>query len=156
MSSRSIRPQTPVDDRRHPPFTPGNDLAVTHGGESPALLAPRVAELVDEAIAAVPYLRTPDFLPAVKAWARAEAGVERVGAWLDVHGMLDENGQPRPAVTTLLRLERLATTHRKRLGLDPTSRAALQRELASSRGDFDVETLLAEGREALTKREAAR
>jgi hypothetical protein len=101
----------------------------------------------------VPYLATPDFLPAVRAWARAEASVSLIAEYLDEHGLLGEDGRPRPAVETLLKFERLATTHRSRLGLDPSARARLERELAeAAKGRFDLEALLAEGRAALQRR----
>ena len=104
-------------------------------------------------VAAAPYLASEHFAPAVRAWARAEAAVELVGEWLSEYGLLDLDGKPWPAVETMLKFERRASEERSRLGLDPTSRAKLERDAAdAARGRFDLEGLVTEGRKALAAR----
>lgn len=154
MSGSDGAPRTPSAPAWHrPPFAEGNSAAVTHGAMSAALAEPRAEAIAESAVAAVPYLGTPDFAPAVKAWARAEASLELLAEWVDQHGLLADDGTPQPWVTTLIRFDRMAAQHRGRLGLDPTSRARLERELAeAAKGRFDLDALLAEGRQALAAR----
>jgi hypothetical protein len=91
---------------------------------------------VEKVIELVPYLSDPSYEPAVWAWGRAEARVQVLAAWLDENGPLDEAGCPRPALAALLQFEKLAVTHRTRLGLDPRSRAELGRDVAAQQIDL--------------------
>lgn len=137
---------------RRPPFTSetARELATTHGATSPARVGDRAEQIAEQAAAAVHFLAAPDFAPALRAWARAEASLELLAEWIDAHGLLDAEGNPRSAVTTLLRFESLAAKHRARLGLDPSSRARLERELAdAASARFDLEALIDEGRKTL-------
>jgi hypothetical protein len=148
---------TPAFEGQRPPFEPGNSLAVKHGATSPARVNPRAEEIAEQAISAVPYLGAEDFAPALRAWARAEASLELLAEWVDRHGLLDDEGKPQPWVSTLLRFERLAAGHRTRLGLDPASRARLERELAeAAKGRFDVKALIDEGRKTLARNGGAK
>jgi hypothetical protein len=115
---------------------PGNTLALSHGGWSDRIVNPLARELVAHAQGLVEYLRDPSYDVAVWAWARTEARVLVVSAWLDEHGTIDENGTPRPAAAQLLQWENLASKQRQRLGLDPLSRAALGRDVAASKLDL--------------------
>jgi hypothetical protein len=143
----------PGADWQRPPFEPGNQVALKHGATSPAKVNPRAEAIAEAAAVAVPYLGAADFAPALRAWARAEASLELLAEWVDQHGLLDGDGKPQPWIETLLKFERLAASHRGRLGLDPTSRAKLERELAAgAAARFDLEELLAEGRRALSSR----
>lgn len=145
----------PEFEGQRPPFAESNAVALKHGATSPARVNPRAEEIAEQAVEAVPYLGTPDFRPALRAWSRAEASLELLAEWVDRHGLLDTEGKPQPWVSTLLRFERLAASHRARLGLDPASRAKLEREIAeAARGRFDLDALLAEGRKALQARQA--
>jgi hypothetical protein len=138
---------------QRPPFEAGNTAALTHGAESPAKVNPRAEAIAKAAVDAVPYLGAIDFAPALRSWARAEASLELLAVWVDVHGLLDESGNPQPWVSTLLRFERLAAGHRARLGLDPASRAKLERDLADvQRERFDLGKLLEEGRKVIATR----
>ncbi len=88
-------------------------------------------------MSAAPYLADDAaYSPAVQAWARAEARVRLLAAFLDEHGALDAEGKPRPALEALYRHERLALDQRSRLGLDPLARARLGRDVAASRLDL--------------------
>jgi hypothetical protein len=126
---------------------------MTHGATSPAKVKPRAEEIAKAAVDAVGYLGAPDFAPALRSWARAEASLDLLAEYVDEHGLLDGRGNPQPWVSTLLRFERLAAGHRARLGLDPASRAKLERDLADvQRGRFDLGQLLEEGRKVIDAR----
>lgn len=140
-------------DWQRPPFEPANGAAMTHGATSPAKVNPRAEEIAKAAVDAVGYLGAADFAPALRSWARAEASLDLLAEWVDQHGLLDGQGNPQPWVSTLLRFERLAAGHRARLGLDPASRAKLERDLADvQRGRFDLGQLLEEGRKVIDAR----
>lgn len=114
----------------------GNTLAQTHGAWADRVIDPVAKELVGVVLAQVGYLSDPSYEPAVWAWARAEARVLVLSKWLDENGPLDADGVPRPALSALKDFERLASTARQRLGLDPLSRAALGRDIAAREVDL--------------------
>jgi hypothetical protein len=139
---------------RWAPFGAGNDAAVRHGAYSEAAIAP----LVDEFMAGVletaasdeqfKHLAKPIFRPAIKAWARCEARVERVTAFLERHadtdpGDLDFEGEIRPAATLLNRLNQEALRHRNDLAVAPASFARLRRDAGSALVSVDLAELLA-------------
>jgi hypothetical protein len=97
---------------------------------------PVAGQLVEQIVDLVPYLSDPSYTAAIWAWGRAEARVLVLAQWLDEHDPLDEAGEPRAALAALLQFEKLATTHRTRLGLDPLSRAQLGRDVASQQLDL--------------------
>jgi hypothetical protein len=114
----------------------GNDLATTHGAWSQKVVDPVARDLVSTLLDQVGYLSDPSYQAAVWAWARHEACVLTISAWLEQHGHLDEDGNPRPAVSALKDFERLAASARTRLGLDPLSRAQLGRDIAAQQVDL--------------------
>ena len=114
----------------------GNTIAQKHGAFSDRVTDPVAKELVGVVLAQVSYLGDPSYEPAVWAWARAEARVLVLAKWLDENGTLDENGVPRPALSALKDFERLASTARSRLGLDPLSRAQLGRDVTAQQVDL--------------------
>ena len=119
-----------------PQIKPGETLAQKHGAFSDRVVDPVARELVGVVLAQVSYLGDPSYEPAVWSWARSEARVLVLSKWLDENGTLDENGVPRPALTALKDFERLASTARSRLGLDPLSRAQLGRDVAAQQVDL--------------------
>ena len=128
-------------------FERGNLAALKHGAYSPRRVEPLARELVEAVLPSVSYLDDPSYAASVWAWARAEARVQLLDEHLSEHGFLDERGNLRPAVDGLLRSERIAAEMRARLGLDPRSRAKLERDLsASARDRVDLASELAEGR----------
>jgi hypothetical protein len=134
---------------------PGNDLALKHGAHSEAQIAPVAAVSVAEAIDNVPWLDRDEYSAALNAWARAEARCDLIQDYLSRVGLLDDKGKPRPAAELALRLERQAAEARARLGLDPASRAAIERSLsASARDRIDVAGELAAARRIREQREA--
>jgi hypothetical protein len=115
-----------------PPLLPGHANRKTHGAYHAATVDPVATALV-ESLGDVDYIATvPEFAASVWGWARAEAKVRLVTAWLDEHGVLDEDGKPRPAADLLVRLEKMAAEARSRLGLDPLSRARLGRDVSAT------------------------
>ncbi len=140
--------QRPARGYRWEPFEDGNTAAVTHGGLSPRLIEPRAADIADALVALaseptspVGYLADVSYGPAVRAWARCEASIERLDAFLGARGLLDDEGIPRPATRLLDRLETRSESLRARLGLDPLSRARLGRDIVA--GSVDVARLMA-------------
>jgi hypothetical protein len=119
-----------------PQIKKGETLALKHGAWADRVVDPVAKELVGVVLAQVGYLGDPSYEPAVWAWARAEARVLVLAKWLDESGTLDEHGVPRPALAALKDFERLASTARSRLGLDPLSRAALGRDVAAQQVDL--------------------
>lgn len=132
-----------------PSFAEGNFAAARHGARSPRLVAPLAAG-VEAAVAEVaPWTSRPTFAPAVRSYAWVEAQLELVRQWLDRVGVLDDEGQPRPAVAYLDRLEGRAGKLRAELGLTPLALAKLLGSLATTAatvGDDDaLASLRAEG-----------
>jgi hypothetical protein len=114
----------------------GNVLAQKHGAYSDRVTDPDQKALVKFVIQEVGYLADPSYEPAVCAWARHEARVLALSAYLDKHGPLDADGVPRPALAALKDFERLAASARTRLGLDPLSRAQLGRDVTATKVDL--------------------
>jgi hypothetical protein len=121
---------------RRPPFPPGHELSIRHGAFSERKIAPLAADLIQVAIETVPYLGEESYLPAVQAWARAEARVELLVEYVGRVGLLDDDGGVRPATELLRRLEDQTASLRARLGLDPLSRSRLGRDAASRAVDL--------------------
>lgn len=112
---------------RHPDFQPGNTVALKAGHRSPAVVEPLADAILQRAVDDAPWLAEPKYAATVRAWARAEAQAELLTAWLDQHGLHDDDGRLRPAEAALHRAETRAANARTRLGLDPLSRARLGR-----------------------------
>jgi hypothetical protein len=139
----------------HPPFEPGNTVALRHGAWSERLVAARAVELVDagvlpddqELAGLLRWVGDADRWQA-DAWRRAEARVVRLTEWLEEHGLEDADGNLRePAIGLLMRAERAAAMQRDALGLTPTARARLLRDqtAAAVNGTSALERLAARG-----------
>lgn len=138
------------------PIQPGHTVTLRHGAKSPRTVNPIAAELVEETVRLAPFLGEPTFGPAMQAWARAEARCLLLEQWLDEHGLLDEQGNPRPATALMTQQENLALKHRTRLGLDAASRAGIEASLTSTAASqASLEAALAAGAEALRARFAS-
>lgn len=132
----------PENDRQHPPFEPGNQVAVSHGAYSPRLVDPLAQTFVDLVLEdpAVVQLRAPHWRPALWAWARAEAQAQLMTEWLEAQSGDDGVGdlsdeRVKAAYLLLHRAEARAHACRGRLGLDPLSAARLGRDRASEAVD---------------------
>ena len=143
---QTARQQRPANGTREP-FSPGHTAALKHGAASPRMVEPRATELAEAAISAVPFLGDVTFQRSVLGWARAEARCDLLAEYLEREGLLDDKGKPRPAADLAARYERVAADARSKLGLDPTSRARLERDLAQAGlGHARLEAAMSAGR----------
>lgn len=125
---RASRAPVPTEKRpargySWPPFAPGNTAAMTHGARSRSV-GPEADALAELIASENPHLLPADHL-AVGDLALATVKVGRLASWLEKVGDLDDQGEPRKALTELRLWMDRAEKARARLGLDPTSRAAL-------------------------------
>lgn len=130
---------------QRPPFEKNNTLSLKHGAHSERTLAPIAAAWVKTALEQCAYLRDPSYEPALLAWARFEAKVDLLHNWIDeqgIHGLIDIYGQATPAAKLLPVYEGRAASLRAPLGMDPLSRARLQRDAAATQ--VDLAQLMAE------------
>jgi hypothetical protein len=111
-----------------PPFEIDNVVALRHGADSSRSWKPIADRLEAEMVTARPWLLR--HLGTVRALARVDAQIELIGDWLDANGLLDRDGNPRPASARLDRLEARAQSLRNDLGEPP---AALIRLLVAGR-----------------------
>src|SRR4051812_42602455 len=86
-----------------PPFELGNVASLKGGWRSPAKVEPLAAEFVAAAVEAVPSLGEPSFMPAVWAWARAEASVRLIFDYVNERGLFDDEGDPTVSLDWLLK-----------------------------------------------------
>lgn len=120
-----------------PPFEPGNVVALKAGDGSPRIVAPLAAAKHDQLVAVAPWTAGDAFAATRQAWAWVEAQCDLLRRWLDEHGLLDDDGVPRPASVRLDKLERRAQSLRAELGLSPLALARLMATI----GTIDVPAL---------------
>ncbi len=136
----------PARNYSWPPFQPGHELSVKHGAFTPRKVDPLAGEIATSLLTTGPaFLSQPEYRWALWGLARIEARIQLITEWLDENGTLDPKGVPRPAGDFLLRFERLATDMRARLGLDPSSRVRIERDLASAGRDLNIVAAVQEG-----------
>jgi hypothetical protein len=142
-----------------PPFEAENFAALRHGAHSPRKVRPVAEEIARALLEVAPWTARPAFEAVRASWAWVEAQLVLLRVFVDEQGMLDADGQPRPAVSLSARLESRASSLRAELGLTPQSLAKLLSNLASvavAGGDGDgLASLKAEGARILAAREAA-
>lgn len=114
----------------------GNKVARRHGARSEREVGPRAEVILAAALAEVDYLADRSFRPALERWARSEARLSLLDEYLEEHGQLDEEGNPRPALEMLRKFESIASNERSRLGLDPLSRMRLMQGGAAASVDM--------------------
>lgn len=127
----------PGDPNYRPPsgykwdqFEPGNEASLKHGADSPRRWLPVADRLEADLLAERPWLSAHS--RSVKAWARTEAQLQLLGTWLDEHGLVDDEGNPRPAGARLDKLESRAQSLRSDLAETPLSMARLIGTLTST------------------------
>jgi hypothetical protein len=137
---------------RWDPFEPGNEAAVKHGARSPRKVAPIAERLRHELATSAPWTTGAAFAAVVHSWSQAEARCELLRNYLDEVGLLDDEGEPRPALKALNEAERAADRARQQLGLSPSAWASLYRTLTvGPDGSTDsLAALRATGRQMLT------
>jgi hypothetical protein len=138
-----------------PPFTDGNTAALQHGAKSPRMLQP-VADRLAEGLGEVaPWTSAPVFAGSVASWAHAEAQAYLLRQYLDDHGLVDDEGQPRPASRMLEQVEGRLAGLRAQLGLTPLALGKLLATLSQVDGDKGAEGLEALRRAGAELRAAA-
>ncbi len=128
------------------PFSPDNTKSLRHGIWSQRTWEPLAEELVGGLLADKPDLvGYPELLA---AWGRAEARCVLLAEYLI--GRFTEGDERSEKVLRFVhQFERLAHDLRRELGLTPGSEAELARSRAEAiKGEFDLEALMARGREA--------
>lgn len=121
-----------------------------HGAKSPRMLQPVADRLAAGLGEVAPWTSAPVFAGSVSSWAYAEAQAYLLRRWLDEHGQVDEEGEPRPAAAMLERVEGRLAGLRGQLGLTPLSLGKLLATLSqvdSERGQEGLEALRAAGAE---------
>lgn len=134
-----------------PAFQTGNEVTTVHGARSAARWQPLADQLAERLVEVAPWTAGQAHTLTVAAWSRAEAQSCLLAAYLDEHGLLDDEGNPRSAVTQYERVETRAANLRRELGLTPLALAKLLQALASvadSHGVADgLEAVRAAGRQ---------
>jgi hypothetical protein len=126
-----------------------------HGATSPRVLQP-VADRLAEGLGEVaPWTSAAAFAGSVASWAHAEAQAYLLRQYVDERGVLDEDGQPRPAAGMLERVELRLVGLRDRLGLTPLALGRLLATLTQVDGDKGSQGLEALRRAGAELRAAA-
>jgi hypothetical protein len=121
-----------------------------HGATSPRVLQPVADQLAAGLGEVAPWTSAPVFAGSVASWAWAEAQGYLLRQWLDEHGLVDDEGQPRPAARMLEQVEGRLAGLRGQLGLTPLALGKLLATLSqvdSERGQEGLEALRAAGAE---------
>ncbi len=97
-----------------PDFEKGNELGLVHGARSTRRWLPTAEALAKGLVDVAPWTERPAFAATVASWSKAEAQCQLLHAYLDDVGLLDDNGEPRPALNTLNTTETRANNLRQR------------------------------------------
>ena len=150
---------TPEWDGQRPPFPPGHEMSLVHGARSERKVGPLAAQIAHDLLTGPdvpPHIREPMFAASVQAWARSEAIIRLLWAWLEERDVMaglasattttEDETQAKGKITrksvtrsvasvidTLRRYEVHAANLRSKLGLDPASAARVGRDLALAR-----------------------
>jgi hypothetical protein len=124
-----------------PQFEPGHTISLAHGANSERTLAPLAAEIERRRIEEAPWLASPLYLPAVRSLARCEAELELRWAWVDEHGLVDDDGNDRPGTVRLDRAEARAAKLREQLGLTPMATVRMLAGLSAVDGPAALDGL---------------
>ena len=113
----------------------GTQAALKHGARSPRILTPIAEQLAAGLAQVAPWTSAASFQGTVASWSWAEAQAVVLRAYLDEHGLVDEDGQPRPAAAMLERAEGRLAGLRAQLGLTPLALGKLLSTLSQVDGD---------------------
>ncbi len=139
---------TPSPPRHYswPPFTAGHTKSLRHGIWSKRTWEPLAEDLATGLLEDQPPLAA--YPELVAAWARAEARCILLAEYL-VGRFVDGDESAEKVLRFVGQFEKLAHDLRRELGLTPGSEADLVRSRADAvRGQFDLDAVLARGREA--------
>lgn len=140
MTDQTQTPRAQARGYSWPAFEPGHTKSLTHGATSPRTFGPIAERIEAELLKVSPWLGVPSFGPTLRRMAVVEAQAAVLRDWLDVNGLLDADGVPRPAVAYLERLESRATSLARETGMTPAGWASLTRSMTTT-PDGKVETL---------------
>jgi len=126
-----------------------------HGATSPRVLQPIADQLAAGLGGLAPWASAASFAGTVASWAWAEAQAHVLRVYLDEDGLVDDEGQPRPAAGMLERVEGRLANLRAQLGLTPLSLGKLLATLSQVDGDRGAEGLEALRRAGAELRAAA-
>lgn len=131
-----------------PPWQPGNTAALRHGATSKRMIVPLAEAIAAQLLEVAPWCARPAFAGTVQRLAWAEARCILLRHYLDEHGYLDEDDNPRPAANELHRAEATAAKAGETLALSPISFMKLMTGMAAAKGaDVDgLEQLMGEGK----------
>lgn len=115
-----------------PPFSRGHTLSQRHGAHSERTVRPIADKFARWLLREAPWCTLPQFRATVAAWATAEAQAVLLRDWVDVHGVVDDDGKPSPALGALERTEGRAARLRGELGLSPSAWAKLVKSLSGA------------------------
>jgi hypothetical protein len=138
-----------------PSFAEGNFAALRHGARSPRVLQPIADQLAAGLVQVAPWTSAESFQGTVASWSWAEAQAVVLRAWLDEHGLVDDDGQPRNAAAMLERVEGRLAGLRAQLGLTPLALGRLLATLSQVDGDKGSQGLEALRRAGAELRAAA-
>jgi hypothetical protein len=130
-------------------------LTLKHGATSPRVLQPIADQLAAGLGEVAPWASAAVFQGTVASWAWGEAQAHVLRVWLDEHGQVDDEGQPRPAAGMLERVEGRLVNLRAQLGLTPLALAKLLAALSQVDGEKGQEGLEALRRAGAELRAAA-
>lgn len=151
---------TPEFPGQRPPFQAGHGKSTVHGAFSERRIRPRAAQVKQNLLTGPScpryLLSDPSFAPAIDAWSVAQARVEILLDWIDEqdfpaaladHEAHEETEQStkgkvtrrgtssrvQSAYAELHKAQTLAAALARGLGLEPASRARIERDLSQSR-----------------------
>lgn len=116
------------------PFTANHTKSLKHGARSERMISPAAARIANELMESYPRLR--EYRGAVLEYARVDAQVELLQAWVDEHGAIDDKGESTGANNTLLKTRKHLLNLADRLGLTPLANARLGKDTAAAGVDF--------------------
>ncbi len=145
MTTATTEDWRPARGYSWPPFQPGHRVSLRHGVWSKRTWEPIAEELVTGLLDEKPDLGSyPELLA---AWSRAEARCVLLAEYL-VGRFTDGDEKSEKVLRFVAQFEKLAHDLRRELGLTPGSEADLARSRADAlKGEFDIEALMARGRE---------
>jgi hypothetical protein len=119
------------------------------------VLQPIADQLAAGLAEVAPWTGAAAFQGTVASWAWGEAQAHVLRVWLDEHGQVDDQGQPRPAAGMLERVEGRLGRLRGELGLSPLALGRLLATLSQVDGERGQEGLEALRRAGAELRAAA-
>jgi hypothetical protein len=115
-------------------FAPRNAAAVRHSAYS-AVRVGELATLIEDELRGIVPAVDPSHEPTIRLLARELARIELVDRWLDEHGILDENGEPRGVLKMRSVWTNSAARLANDLALNPSAQAKLKLHVVRAKGE---------------------